>query len=300
MLGGSYPLTDVGLNAFDPLSMVFCRLAIGALVLGTWMFLRGQSVPRDRRALRILVAIGALNTIGSFMLVTWGQRYVTASYTAILVGSNPIFVSLGATLVLPDERLTRRRVIGILLGFAGVVCLFANELGWGGNGGGLWRLLGALAILGGAVGLAVVAIVVRMRLSAYSPAQVALPMMVTGVILMGTLLPILAVTGAVGLKADPTRLGPVVSVVVLGIVNAGIGNLVYYTLIRNWGVTRTALVGYVVPLIGVSLGVLLLHDPVGVNMFAGLALIVFSLVYVNPLTKRSRLAATEAAATAEI
>jgi hypothetical protein len=46
--------------------------------------------------------------------------------------------------------------------------------------------------------------------------------------------------------------------------------------------------------------VLLLHDPVGVNMFAGLALIVFSLVYVNPLTKRSRLAATEAAATAEI
>jgi drug/metabolite transporter (DMT)-like permease len=262
--------------------------------------MRGQSPSRDPRALQILVAIGVLNTIGSFVLVTWGQKYVTASYTAILVGSNPIFVSLGAALVLPDERLTRRRIAGVGLGFAGVICLFANELGWGGSGGGVWTIVGALAILTGAVTLAVVAIVVRVHLAALSPAQVALPMLLTGVILMGAVLLTVAATGAAALKAEPTHLGPVATMVVLGVLNAGIGNLVYYTLISNWGVTRTALVGYVVPLIGVTLGVLFLHDPIGLNMIGGLALIILSLLYVNPLLGRTGLAPAETPAPAEL
>jgi len=300
MLGASYPMTELGLEGFDPLTLVFVRLVVGALVLGAWMLIRGQSLSRDPRVVRILVVIGALNTIGSFVLVTWGQKYVTASYAAILVGSNPIFVSLGAALVLPDERLNLRRVAGVALGFAGVICLFANELGWGGSSGGAWALLGALAILGGAIALAVVAIVVRVHLPSLSPAQVALPMLLTGVVLVGALLPAVALTGAAALRAEPSHLGPVAAAIVLGVLNAGIGNLVYYTLISNWGVTRTALVGYVVPLIGVALGVLFLHDPVGLNMIGGLALITLSLVYVNPLLGQARLAASEAAAPAEL
>ena len=286
MLGGSYPMTNVGLRGFDPLSLVLVRLAIGALFLGVWMAFRSQPFPRDRRMLRLLAAIGVLNAAGSFLLVTWGQKYVTASYTAILVGSNPIFVSVGAAFVLPDEYLTPRRMLGILVGFGGVVCLFSNELGLGGVSGGVHAILGALAILGGAIALAIVAITVRVRLSALSPAQVALPMLLSGLVAVSAAIVPLRLTGAVPVKFEPYKLGSLAAMVTLGVLNAGIGNLVYYTLIRKWGVTRTALVGYVVPLVGVALGVLLLHDRIGLNMVAGLVLITLSLLYANPLRSR--------------
>jgi drug/metabolite transporter (DMT)-like permease len=288
MLGGSYPLTEVGLRGFDPLSLVFVRLLVGGFFLLAWMLLRGRRLPRYEGALPLLVALGLLNTVGSFVLVTWGQKYVTASYTAILVSSNSVFAALGAAMVLPEERLTLRRAAGVGIGFVGVIVLFANQLGWD-SSSGADTMFGALAILGGAVGLAVVAIVVRLRMSGLSPVEVALPMLVTGILFVGVLLVALKTTGGARLEMDTGGLDALAAALVLGIVNAGIGNLVYYRLIANWGVSRTALVGYVVPFIGVALGVAFLHDRIGLNMIVGLILITASLFCLDPLVSGTRL-----------
>jgi drug/metabolite transporter (DMT)-like permease len=288
MLGGSYPLTEVGLRGFDPLSLVFVRLLVGGFFLLAWMLLRARRLPRYGGALPLLVALGLLNTVGSFVLVTWGQKYVTASYTAILVSSNSVFAALGAAMVLPEERLTLRRAAGVGIGFVGVIVLFANQLGWDGSSGAD-AMFGALAILGGAVGLAVVAIVVRLRMSGLSPVEVALPMLVTGILFVGVLLVALRTTGGARLEMDTGGLDALAAALVLGIVNAGIGNLVYYRLIANWGVSRTALVSYVVPFIGVALGVAFLHDRIGLNMIVGLVLITASLFCLDPLVSGTRL-----------
>jgi drug/metabolite transporter (DMT)-like permease len=295
MLGGSYPLTEVGLRGFDPISLVFVRLLVGACFLLAWELVRSRRLPRYHGTLPLLVAIGLLNTIGSFVLVTWGQKYVTASYTAILLSSNSIFAALGAAVILPDERLTSRRGVGIAIGFVGVVVLFANELGWGsGSGGGTNAIFGALAILAGAVGLAIVAIAVRRRLSGLTPAEVALPMLFTGIAFVGLLLVVLWMTGTARLQANAGSIDAVTAALVLGVVNAGIGNLVYYRLIANWGVTRTSLVGYLVPFVGVALGVAFLHDRIGLNMIAGFVLISTSLFCLDPFVgKRLAVAGPE-------
>jgi drug/metabolite transporter (DMT)-like permease len=298
MLGSSYVLTEVALRGFDPMSLVLVRLVIGAVFLVVWMRLRGQPLPRGSRPLTLLVAIGLLNTIGSFLLVTWGQKYVTASYTAILLASNAIFAAMGAALVLPGERLTTRRAAGTLIGFAGVVVLFLDRLGWStGHGGGRSSLYGALAILGGAISLAIVALTVRSRLPGLLPAQLALPMLLTGIVSMAVFETALEFAHELKVHAAP-RPGPVLSALVLGVVNAGVGNVVYYTLIRAWGVARTALVGYVVPLVGVGLGVGLLHDRLGLNMVAGLVLITTSMLLVNPASPRA-VVTSEATSNAE-
>jgi len=225
-----------------------------------------------------------LNTVGSFLLVTWGQEYVSASYTAILIAANPLFAAIGAAVVLPDERLTRGRVLGVAVGFAGVVALFANDLGLGGETSGQNVAVGGTAILGGAAALAVVAITVRSRLSGLSPLDVALPMVLTGVVSVGCVLAALQLSGATNLRVgDGASLrGPLLAAAILGLVNAGIGNIIYHSLIRSWGVARTALVGYVVPLIGVTLGVVLLHDHLAPNMVVGLVLISASLACLGP------------------
>jgi drug/metabolite transporter (DMT)-like permease len=284
MLGASYTLTEVALEGFDPVTLVLVRLIIGAVFIALWMRARSQPLPSGGAVLRLLVIIGLLNTIGSFLLITWGQEYVTASYTAILVASNAIFAAIGATLVLPSERLTIRRGVGVLVGFVGVVFLFVDQLGWSnGEHHGLLSVLGALAILGGAIGLAIVALTVRSKLPSLLPAQLAFPMLITGVVSVALFEGILLISGDVHARAAP-RPGPILAAAVLGLLNAGIGNVVYYTLIRAWGVTRTALVGYVVPMIGVALGVGLLHDELGPAMIVGLVFILASLVFVNPAT----------------
>lgn len=286
MLGGSYPLTEVALRGFDPLSLVLLRLTIGSLFILVWMRARGQTVPRNPRVLAMLVAVGLLNTVGSFFLVTWGQKYVTASYTAILLASNPIFAAAGAALLLPVERLTLRGVAGVGVGFCGVIVLFSDRLSWGGDAAnGKRALLGAVAILGGAVCLAIVALTVRIKVPLLMPAELAFPMLLTGVVSIGVAEVALVASGAVTPRLD-ARLWPVVATVVLGVLNAGIGNVVYYTLIRAWGVTRTALVGYLVPFVGVALGAGLLHDRIRPHMIVGLALITISLLFVNAVPVR--------------
>src|SRR5262249_58553398 len=103
------------------------------------------------------------------------------------------------------------------------------------------------------------------ELSDLSPAQLALPMLLTGVVCVTALEGVLGTRHRVALHVG-LRPGPLLAALTLGVVNAGIGNVVYYTLIRSWGVTRTALVGYLVPVVGVGLGVALLHDPLEANM----------------------------------
>jgi drug/metabolite transporter (DMT)-like permease len=281
-LGTSYAWTKLGLDGFDPLTFVLIRLLIGAAVLAAWMRVRRESFPRSPRELRGLGLLGAVNVWGAFVLITWGQQYVSSSHAAILVATGPVFTALGATFLLPDERLDRRRAAGVLVGFAGVAALFADDLG--GAAGEQTRsqeLVGAAAVVVGAVIVASVAIAVRLRIRGLSPAQIALPQVLAGAVTIGTLMAVLALTGNASFHADPWSPTVLVGLLALGVFNAGFGNVVYYRLILSWGVTRTALVGYAAPFIGAAVGVAFLDERIGPGAAIGLTLAILGLVWVH-------------------
>jgi drug/metabolite transporter (DMT)-like permease len=291
-MGTSYAFTKLGLDGFDPLSFVLVRLLIGASVLTLWMKGRGQPFPREPVLLRRLAGLGAVNVIGAFVLITWGQQYVASSYAALLVASGPIFTSVGAALLLPDERVDARRVVAVALGFAGVVALLSGDLGAGAGGGHsvARQLAGAAAIVGGACIVASVGIGVRLRVSGLSAAQIALPQVLAGTVTAALLTAVAQLAGATSFRAEPWSLGVIAAVLSLGILNAGLGNIVYFHLILHWGVTRTALVGYVAPFLGAAIGAGLLHEVLGPNLVVGLLLTTASLVAVN--ARRRDLAAS--------
>ncbi len=276
-LGSSYAWTKLGLEGLDPLTFVLSRLLIGVGVLGLWLRLSGEGVPRERG----LYALGLLNVLGAFLLLTWGQQYVESSHAAILVASGPIFSALGATYVLPDERLDRRRAAGVALGFVGVIALFSGDLGGSSTTRTGHEIAGAVAIVVSAVVIAAIAIVVRLRFPGYSAVQIALPQ-VTGGLAAVTVVSLLAGAGGlVTFEADLLAPWVLISVLCLGVFNAGLGNIVYYRLVLGWGVTRTALVAYVAPFIGAAIGVGLLDEHLGPNAAVGLALTLASLALVT-------------------
>lgn len=277
IIGSSYPFTELALGAFDTLTMVLVRLAMGAVFLSAWMAIRRTPVPAFSPDLRRLLPLGLVNTVGAFILITWGQQYLPASYAAILVATGPIFATAGVALFLADESLNPRRVLGIVTGFAGVVVLFSGGLGEASGAGWLRETFGVVAILGSTMLIATVAIVVRRSFAHLQPAQIALPQLCAGIVLVSILIAVLAPAGIVVPRAGLPSAGVVVALLSLGLLNAGVGNLVYYAALKRFGVTGTALVGYVAPVVGVALSIVLLHHRLGWNEIAGMLLVLASM-----------------------
>ena len=284
-VGGLYPLTKIALDGYDPFTLVVIRLAIGAAFLAAWARARGIEIPRSRRTLAWVALAGVLNASCAFLLVTWGQRHVSASFASILGGTQPLFTAIGATILLADERLSARRAFGVAVGFAGIVVLLSRSVPWSEALSWSGVAVGAGALLLGAAGLASVALLVRTRLGGLSAVQIALPMVLAGLPFMAATTAVLGGTGAVSIQADAGDARATLAAVLLGLVNAGFGPILYYSLIIAWGATRTALIGYVAPAVGVALSILLLHEHVTVEMGAGLALVVASVFWVSPIAR---------------
>lgn len=131
---GAYGVTRVAVGkdvaeGLPPEWVLPGRLTIGAVVLWSLMLATGQRLPplSDRRRWAYIGAMGVAGSLIPFFLITTAQETVDSSLAALYTAAAPIFVTLGATLLFAEERMTRNTGIGILLGFAGVVALFGPE-----------------------------------------------------------------------------------------------------------------------------------------------------------------------------
>src|SRR5258707_5023252 len=144
--GGSFFFGKVALAVFPALTLVALRTGLAALVLIAFLAARGIALPLSPALWRRFLVMGLLNNALPFALINWGQTQIDSGLAAILNATTPLFTVLLAHLVTADERLTRNRVAGVVLGFAGVVVMIGpaalRGLGLAG--------LGKLAVVGAA------------------------------------------------------------------------------------------------------------------------------------------------------
>jgi drug/metabolite transporter (DMT)-like permease len=192
---------------------------------------------------------------------------------SILNGTVPLFTILLAHIYLHDERITLPKVLGLITGFGGVVLLLWNDLDLESLGG---VFLGQAAVLLAALSYAISAVYSRRSLFQVPPLVQALVPLIVADGLVWITLPLIETS--VEFPSDGLTW---LAILWLGILGTFIAYILYFSLLQNVGPTRTTLVTYVVPVVGVILGVVFLDEVLDVRLVLGTILIVGGIALVN-------------------
>jgi drug/metabolite transporter (DMT)-like permease len=243
-----------------PAFLAWTRVWLGAVVLLALAY-RAGVLRSVRGRLRWLAVFAVTEIVIPFPLIAAGEQHVSSSLAAILIASVPLIVALLAVRFEPGERATGTRLVGLLVGFAGVVALVGIDVA-----GRSDELLGAGAILVAAVGYAVGPMVLRRHAADLDPrATMGVSLAVAGVVLT----PFAAVD-------PPTAIPPfdaLAALVILGVACTAAAFVFYAALIAEVGPGRATVITYVAPVVAVALGVTVLGERPGAGAVAGLLLI---------------------------
>jgi len=130
--GGAFLGVELALDSLAPIWVATGRIALAAMLLLGIALAAGDGLPRfasatDRRVWLHCFGMGMFTNAIPFSLLAWGQQYVTSSFAGITMAVVPLLVLPLSHFLVPGEQLTRRRVAGFTIGFAGVVLLIAGE-----------------------------------------------------------------------------------------------------------------------------------------------------------------------------
>ena len=279
MWGSSYLFIKIGVESFGTFTLIALRLLIGATLLWVVLRLRHIPLPRERRVYGHLLVMACINIAIPFTLITWAEQSVDSALAAIIAATVPLFVIVIAPAFLPDEPIRVNGVIGLLIGFVGIVILVSPGLtSVGGNP------TGELALLGASLAYAIGNIYNRRNVRGLPPLipavfQVTFALLIVGAIALVVEHPWEARPGAQAVFA----------VVWLGIFGSGLAYMAYFRLLGRWGATRTSLVAYLLPIVGIVLGFLVLQESIDSTLVLGTALVIAGVAFVNSRWGRRRL-----------
>jgi drug/metabolite transporter (DMT)-like permease len=270
LFGSAFFWIKLAVRELPPFTLVALRLSIAGVGLAVAMRLSGQRVSRAPRVLAAYGVMAVLNTALPFTLIAWGQAGVDSALAAILVGTMPLFTVLVAHVWLDDERMTVPRVVGLLVGFVGVVVLLGREAGSGA------RPEGVLAILAASACYAAAAAFARKRLREEPPLAQATMVVVIAAGL--SWLGVVAVERPLVVPLSPVTW---LAVTWLGLAGSFLAYLLYFGLLAVWDATRVSVVQYVAPVIGVVLGVVVLGEAADWRLLTSGALVLTAIPIVH-------------------
>lgn len=280
MWGTSYLFIKIGVETLPTFTLVAGRLGIGLVLLIAVVAAAREPLPRDPRMYGHLLVMGIVNIALPFAMITTAEHSVDSALAAILNGAVPLFVIVIAALFLHDEPITVNRLVGLVVGYAGVIVLVARSLGSGGES----SFGGELALIGSTASYGVGAVYARLHVRGLRPMipalfQVGFAFVITASIALLTEHPwSVAWTGR-----------SIFAIGWLGILGSGFAYLAFFRLLQSWGATRTALVAYLLPVVGIIAGAIVLDEVVDLGVIAGTVLVIGGVALVNSRFGRRRL-----------
>ncbi|MER7891659.1 DMT family transporter [Micromonospora sp. NPDC094482] len=261
--GSTFLWIELALDALTPVQVTLSRCVLGSAALLVACLTSGRRLPRNRATWGHLVVAAFLCNALPFAMFSIGQQSIDSGLAGVLNATTPLWALLIGVLIGAERGLRPVRLAGLLLGFAGVVLIFAP---WQTTGPVGW---GALAVLTAAASYAAGFAYMGRNLVGRGIPTISLSaaqlVAATG---------LTALTLPAGGLAVPV-LGPqtLIAVVILGVVATGITFHLTYRTIAAEGATNTATVGYLLPVVSVALGVIVLDEAFSLRAAAGMAVV---------------------------
>jgi drug/metabolite transporter (DMT)-like permease len=268
----SFMWIKIAVQEIGPITLVAFRAFFGLLFGIAVILIQRVQWPRDKRTWLPLLLLGLTNIAIPFFLISWGEQSIDSAVASVLDATVPLFTILIAHYLLQDDKITLPKVMGLLIGFAGVVVLMSKDLFHASTN----SLLGQAAVILASVFYAVSSVYVR-KTTEDTPG------------IMRSAVPLISASAVMWLSTllfeSPVQLPQLgitwVALLWLGVFGSGLAFVMAYYLIHEIGPTRTTMVTYLFPLGGVILGVTFLNEELTWQLITGAILIVLSLVVAN-------------------
>ena len=267
----SFMWIKIAVQEIGPITLVAFRVLFGLLFGIIVIFIQQVPLARSFKEWSPLLLLGITNVAIPFFLISWGEQSIDSAVAAILDATVPLFTILIAHYLLQDDKMTWPKVLGLLIGFAGVIVLMSKDIG-----ASFGSILGQLAVVLACAFYAGSAVFAR-KTTEDTPGI----LRSAGPLISATVVMWLA-TFFVESPVKIPQLGITwIALLFLGILGSGLAFVLAYYLIHEIGPTRTSMVTYLFPLGGVILGVAFLNEELSWQLLVGAALIVVSLAVAN-------------------
>ncbi len=276
----SFAAIKIGVETIAPMALVAGRMAIASVLLLLILKMKSLVLPKDIKTWVMFFIIGMSGNVIPFYLISYGEINVGSGLAALLMSITPIATVFLAPLILLDERYNLKAALGILFGVLGIVLLVGTDvvLGIGDN------LTAQIAIIIAALLYAFTTIFVK-RFVVEKPI-----VMASGSMLVGTIVIILV---TVVLDHPTTYIMPsnisLIAMIYLGIFPTALATLIYFYLLPKIGASRMSQINFLVPVVGVFIGVVLMGETLRVSAFYALIIILVAIYLVTSGQKIKKL-----------
>ncbi|MBN2366536.1 MAG: DMT family transporter [Calditrichaeota bacterium] len=256
----------ISLEGIPPFFGAAIRFTLALSLLFMFLKIRKISVKLEKADFWKVFLSAFLMYALDYGLIYWGEQYLSAGVTAIFFATFPIFTGLWATFLFKSEIFYRHKFIGLLLGLAGIIIVFIDQLSLTEFNRGV--ILGAGAIIIGAAGGAASVVLVKKYLGKINPVSLSFHQMLQGIIFLYFFAFLLEDFHQIQFT---TRV--VAAVFYLGVVGSALAFALYYWLLQKWSATNLSLIIYITPLVALIIDYLIFDEVIQAEALMGMLVI---------------------------
>jgi len=246
---------------------IFMRMFIGTSLAAVLTLLWYKKIPLNKQSLHVYIA-SSLGIYGAMMAVYWGAQYISSGLISVIYGLTPLFTSLLASYILLSEKLSWEKILGILLGFCGLIIIFIDQIIIQS-----FAILGVLSVLASVILHSISAIWIK-KLNTDLPALI----ITTGGLTMS--LPLFIISYVIFAQPLPDNLPEkvILSIAYLGIIGSVVGFVSYYYVLAKLPTSTVALVTLITPVTALFLGKTFNHEIISSFIWYGTSFVLVGLI----------------------
>lgn len=260
------------LESLTPFISSGFRFLVASFLIFIIMRMRGMTLQKDKLAIKLYIHMGLFSFIIAFGLVYWGEQYVSSGLASVLFGIYPFFVAFFSYFFIPNDTIGIYKIIGMVLGFLGIIVIFSDSFGSDLN----LNILGMIAIVLSGIVQAVIAVLIKKQGKSLNPLSMNfIPMLIAGIglTLLGYIFEDVST-----IKIDSTA---IISVLYLSLFGSVLTFTSFYWLMKSVNVVMLSLIAFITPIVALFLGWIFYNEQLTIEHIIGASMVLIGLLIAN-------------------